>query len=55
MTHHDQTLALLGLAFTVALFIVIIVNVNIWYYKERARMTPEERKAEDEEDRLNPW
>jgi hypothetical protein len=50
----DQQALLLSVAY--ALVIVVIVNVNIWYYKERARMTPEERKAEDEEIRSNnPW
>jgi hypothetical protein len=34
-------------------FAAVIVRVNIQYYRERARMTPEEREKADEDDRLD--
>lgn len=39
-----------------AIVFILIFAVNIWYWRERAAMTPEERKAEDDEIRSdNPW
>jgi hypothetical protein len=33
---------------------ILILAVNIWYWGGRAAMTPEERKAEDDELRSDP-
>lgn len=39
-----------------AIVFILVLVLNISYWRERAAMTPEERKAEDDEIRSdNPW
>jgi hypothetical protein len=33
---------------------ILVLALNIWYWGARATMTPEERKAEDDELRSDP-
>ncbi len=48
-------------ATALAIFIIMLIGVillNIWSYKHRKAMTPQERKIDNEEteqDRLMPW
>ena len=41
--------ALVFLQALVAVFLVLLVEVNAWYRRHLASLTPEERKAEEEE------
>ena len=38
----------------IVVFAACIYEVNVWYYKIRREMTPEEREADDK-DPLNMW
>jgi len=32
-------------------FAALVIAVNVWYWRRRAKLTPEQRRAEDERER----